>query len=226
MYGRHAVLAALSNSRRNVRKIYCSTNFFNKYSSKLRNFFYEIQSNDFLSQKIGKNRLHQGVIALVESIFSYNKNLMVDGLCSKIIILDQIQDSHNIGSIIRSAVAFGARCFILTTYNSPSENGDIDKAASGYIECTKVFLVTNLNNVIDRLKKLGFWIVGLDARSDKNIDSIPVLEKVAIVIGSEARGVKKLVLHNCDFVVKIPIDTSVESLNAANAAAIAFYSIL
>ena len=142
---------------------------------------------------------------------------------AKVAILDQITDPQNIGAIIRSAAAFGITKLLLPADNTPEENASIAKAASGALETVQIAKVVNLKMAIEILKKKGFWIVGLDAHGNNDLNDLAKFNKVAIIIGSEDKGLRPLTIKSCDLLVKIPISEKVESLNASNAASIIFY---
>lgn len=224
MYGNHAVLAATRNKNRVFKQLYCLPKQAGKLQEKLPHVNIEIVKNDFIIEKIGKDQPHQGVIALVNSIFTHKiEDLKFSTTRDRIVILDQVSDPQNIGAIIRSAAAFGINKLILPSDNAPDENAVIAKAACGCLELMQIAKVTNIKNTIDKLKKMGFWIVGLDKSSKGNINDIAGIDKLAIIIGSEGKGMRRLTAQTCDFLVKIPISQKVESLNASNAASIIFY---
>ena len=142
-------------------------------------------------------------------------------------ILDSLTDSQNVGSIIRSAYLFGVKTILYTKYNSFDVNPFLIKSASGAFENIKLLEITNLNQTIDILKKRDFWIVGLDMNSKKKINTLPKNLKLALILGSENKGIKKLSLDKCDFRVTIQTKKSklVDSLNVAHAAAIVLYEV-
>ena len=109
--------------------------------------------------------------------------------------------------------------------NSPAETGAMDKAAAGTIEHLPICRVTNLSRAIENLKKAGFWIVGMDGYAKTTIDKMNKRGKIALVMGSEGKGLRRLVEENCDETVRLPISEHVESLNVSTAAAIALYEI-
>ncbi len=226
MHGKHATLAAINNPKRKIKIVYCLEKIFNEHKKIIITTNYEIVSSDFIIKKIGKNTPHQGIIAYVEPLFS-NKLNMLGNLDSDrhIAILDQITDPQNVGAIIRSAAAFGIKKIILPIDNTPSENAIIAKAASGCLELVNMIYVTNLKSTIEILKKNGFWIAGITAQGKENIDKLSEFKKLAIIIGSEGRGLRPLTLKSCDLLVKISISNQVESLNAATAASIIFYTL-
>lgn len=226
MYGKHSVIAAIQNPHRNIEKIYC----LEKQYILLKNIIpstIELKTvpNEFITSKIGKDQAHQGIIAKVKTIFHYNIEQINFAEINKIAIFDQITDPQNIGAIIRSGVAFGINHFILPIDNTPEENAIIAKAACGCLELAKVIKVTNLQQIISKLKKQNFWIAGLDANGPDHIKELSNITKLAIIIGSEGKGLRHLTSQVCDFLVNIPIIAGVESLNAANAASIIFYEV-
>ena len=142
-----------------------------------------------------------------------------------ILILDQVTDPQNIGAIIRSCAAFETLGLVMQDKNSPLESGAMDKASAGTIEFVPISRVTNLNRAIEKLKDSGFWVMGMDGYATTTIDKINKSGKTAIVMGSEGKGMRRLVEENCDSSVKLPISPNVESLNVATAAAIALYEL-
>lgn len=223
MYGNHAVLAAALNKNRVFKQLYCLPKQAGKLQEKLPHNI-KIVKNDFIIEKIGKDQPHQGVIALVNSVFTHKiEDLKFSTTRDRIVILDQVSDPQNIGAIIRSAAAFGINKLVLPSDNAPDENAVIAKVACGCLELMQIAKVTNIKNTIDKLKKMGFWITGLDKDGKGNINDIAGIDKLAIIIGSEDKGMRRLTAQTCDFLVKIPISQKVESLNASNAASIIFY---
>ena len=226
MYGKHAVFAAINNNNRNIEKIYCLEKTFLEFKNKLHNFNAEIVSADFINKKIGAGQPHQGILALVHSVFLNNINeLDFTKNIDRVVILDQITDPQNIGAIIRSAAAFGITKLILPADNTPEENAAIAKAASGSLELVQIVKVTNIKTTIEILKRKDFWIAGLDLDGKDNLLSLAEFNKIAIIIGSEGKGMRRLTTESCDFLIKIPISSKVESLNASNAASIIFHAI-
>lgn len=224
MYGKHAVFAALNNPKRVIKNILCTNEIFNHYKDVISKFSYEIITNNGLTQVLGFNHPHQGIAARVKSIFSNDiKDINLSQNSGRIVILDQVTDPQNIGAIIRSAASFDIMAMVLPNDNAPDENATIAKAASGALELVQVIKVTNLKSTMDYLKKHGFWIIGLDSHMTTQLNNKIFSDKVAIVLGSEDKGIRRLVKENCDHLVKIPISNKVESLNVSNAAAIVFY---
>ncbi len=224
IHGTHAVIAAAKNTERNVKKIFCLGKQESILKQSIKNYPIEVVDNNFITQKIGKDQLHQGVIALVDTIFKKSiEELKFNEGADRVVILDQICDPQNIGAIIRSAAAFGIDKIIMPKDNAPDENATIAKTACGCLELVQIAKVTNLQQSIKYLKDNGFWIAGLDANGDQNINQVINIDKIAIIIGSEGKGMRNLTSKSCDFLVSIPISSQVESLNASNTASIIFY---
>lgn len=134
-------------------------------------------------------------------------------------------DPHNVGAVLRSAAAFDASAVILTDRNAPEATGTLAKSASGALELVPLITVSNLTRAMKTLKDLGFWCVGLDGRAPSTLRETSLPDKIALVMGSEGFGLRRLTAENCDYTVKLPISERVESLNVSNAAAIALYEM-
>lgn len=224
MYGRHSVLAALNNPKRYIENIFCTQSVFDKDKELISKYKYKVSTTIFLTKILGQDQNHQGIVAKVGPIFSHNINdIDFTKENCRIAILDQITDSQNIGSIIRSAAGFGIDAIILPSDNSPDENSTIAKVASGTLELIKIIKVTNLRSTMEYLKKEGFWIIGFDSSAKENINKQLFSNKIIIALGAEDHGLRRLTKETCDYIVKIPMSNKVESLNVANSAAIAFY---
>jgi 23S rRNA (guanosine2251-2'-O)-methyltransferase len=145
---------------------------------------------------------------------------------STIVILDQVTDTHNIGSILRTSACFNVNALVLPHNHSPGENASIAKAASGALDIVPLIYVTNILKTMQYLKKVGYWCYGFDCNAKENIDGIKSFEKKRVIIfGSEEKGIRRLVKENCDYLLKIPMSNAINSLNVSNAAAIGLYSM-
>lgn len=222
IYGRHAVESAIQNPNRKIEEIYCTKRDFDQVKRKANGIRVRIIEKDGF-KKLLPNLPSQDIAALVHPI----KQFHVPGNASKLVILDKITDPQNLGSIMRSAAAFDIDGVIYSKDGGVSESGTVAKAASGALEIVPLIEITNINNTIKELKKDGFWIIGLDGNAKEYINSNHKLfdGKVAIIMGSEGKGLRELVCKNCDLLVKIPISKNMESLNVSNAAAIAMYEM-
>ena len=182
-------------------------------------------------EKIANNKNYQGVIAFVPP-FSYCE--IEDILeCAKeknedpfVLILDGIEDPHNLGAIIRTAETAGMHGIIIPKRRSASVNSTVSKVSSGAVEYMKIARVTNITDAIDKLKKEGLWICGTDINTDKYYYNQDLTGPIGIVIGNEGKGISDKVKKNCDFLVKIPMRGKVTSLNASVSTGIIIYEAL
>ena len=174
---------------------------------------------------------HQGVIAIVppfeyaevEDIIQEAKDRQEEPF---IVILDSIEDPHNLGSIIRTAETAGVHGIIIPKRRAASVNATVSKVSAGAVEHMKIARVNNLNETIKYLKEQGLWICGTDINTKIQYDKQDYRGPIAIVIGNEGAGISRLVKENCDFLVKIPMKGKVTSLNASVSAGIIIYEAL
>jgi len=224
IFGLHASIALLTNPERKIVKINCTNEFYKNYAKLLKKFNPKIIN--ILDRKIINNKLdnniHQGIFVISEK----RKMKSLDSLQSNeeiILMLDSLNDSQNVGSILRTAFLFGVKSVIFNKDNSFKINPFLIKAASGAYEGINLIEATNLVRSIEILKKKGYWIVGLDINSKKNLNEIPKKTNKVFVFGSEKKGIRKLILKNCDFLAKINLpkkNNIIDSLNVSNSVAI------
>lgn len=174
---------------------------------------------------------HQGVIA---SVAAYDY-VEVDELLARaqakgeppfLILLDELEDPHNLGSILRTADAVGAHGVIIPKRRSVSLTATVAKASAGAVEYVPVARVTNLVRTIEELKEQGIWVAGTDASAKQDFREGDFTMPLALVIGSEGKGISRLVRENCDFLYRLPMVGQVTSLNASVAAALLMYEVL
>ena len=228
LYGKHAVLSALANPKRQVSKLLCTKENIDEFVKQKR-LTPQVVDRKEIDKLVGRDAVHQGVVLFCSRLSDVD---LEDVICEAneknkchVIILDQVTDPQNVGAIIRSAVAFDTLALIMQDKNSPIESGAMAKAAAGMLEHLPMVRVTNLSRAIEKLKKAGFWTVGMDGYAKITIDKLDKMEKTAIIMGSEGRGMRRLVEENCDISVKLPMSPLTESLNVATAASIALYEI-
>ena len=224
IFGLHASIALLTNPERKVVQINCTNEFFKNYAKLLKKFNPKIIN--ILDRKVINNKLdnniHQGIFVVSEK----RKMKNLDSLESNeeiVLMLDSLNDSQNVGSILRTAFLFGVRSVIFNKDNSFKINPFLIKAASGAYEGINLIEATNLVRSIEILKKKGYWIVGLDINSKNNLEEIPKKTNKVFVFGSEKKGIRKLILNNCDFLAKIDLpkkNNIIDSLNVSNSVAI------
>ena len=172
----------------------------------------------------------QGVIALkqdfkfssLDEILSNAKNASLP----LIIVLDEIQDPHNVGAILRSAECSGVNGIILTKHNSATITSTVTKTSAGATEHLKICQVNNLSQTIDELKQKGFWIIGSSIENAKSYTQVDYKIPIALIVGNEEKGIRKLTASKCDFLVKIPMSGKIQSLNVSVATGILLFEIL
>lgn len=232
IYGKHPVLLSLKN--KNIFKIYTSNTIeLEKYikdnNININKKIIEYKNNKELNG-LYKNINHQGYVAIVKrekfmDINDFLKTIEDKKELPRLLILDQLTDPHNIGAIIRTAVAFNIGYIILTKYNSLNDLSIISKTSAGMINMVSIIEVVNLNNSIDILKKAGYFIIGMAGEATRDIKTITDTQNTCLVIGNEGNGIRQLVKKNCDLLCKITTNNEVESLNASVAAAISIYTL-
>lgn len=236
IYGKHAVKAALLNPKREVLRLILlepgkgflegvlSADVQNEPRANLR-ISPEIVDVNVFSSLFGKDTAHQGCAVLVKMI----EEMSLDDLIKDesdhrpFIFLDQVTDPQNIGSMLRASAVFDARAIVITKDHSPEITPTIAKTASGALESVPLVRVINLVQSINYLKDNGFWVVGLDERSEKELNDIDLSGKLVFIIGSEGTGMRRLTKESCDFLARLPGANTFTTLNAAQAATVTLY---
>lgn len=181
--------------------------------------------------EMSKTNAHQGIIAQcamtqyvsVEEILEFARTRGENPL---IAIADGITDPHNMGAIIRTCAASGVHGLIIPKRRSVGINETVEKASAGTVSALKIAKSVNLTQTIDFLKQNGVWVTGTDLETDKFFYDVDYTGATAVIIGSEGKGMSRLVKENCDFLVKIPISPDVQSLNASVAAGVMLYEVV
>lgn len=231
IYGVHAVLAAVANPRRRCRRLLVAAPSAATIGPRLDEASLdggpapEILGRREIEAHLPLGAVHQGVALLADPLAAtpleeIQKQTAADER-ARLVVLDQATDPRNVGAVLRSAAAFGAQAVIIQTRRAAPATGAMAKAASGALETVPLVRVTNIARALGMLKNSGFWCAGLDARAERSLDLLPA--KVALVLGSEGQGLRRLTRETCDMVVRIPMAAAMENLNLSTAAAIALY---
>jgi 23S rRNA (guanosine2251-2'-O)-methyltransferase len=227
LYGIHVVEAALANPKRKKYRLLVNKEWTTSYKVDGNEIEPEYVTRQDIERQLPLDAVHQGLILLVAPL----DHVAIETICrdakdnSVVIVLDQVSDPRNIGAIMRSAIAFGASAIVVTDKYTPEATASLAKAASGALDRLPIVRVTNLTRSLVLLKKAGFWLAGLEANANQTIAQASLSGKLAIILGAEGSGLRRLTSENCDYLVKIPIEPSSDSLNVSVAASIALYEI-
>lgn len=225
LFGHHAVTSALENPRRQLIELLVVDKNLQRYRQLADRLAVRVRvvSRDQLDRMT--QQPHQGVALQVKGSGSAETRLE-DLFNSKLIVaLDQVTDPHNVGAVLRSANAMGAGAVLVTERRSATDSPIIAKAAAGAMEDTPLVVVANLAQSLERLQKEGFWSVGLAGEATQELSSIDLTGKIVLVMGSEGEGLRRLVREKCDYLAKLPMVGTVESLNVSVATGISLYEV-
>ena len=179
--------------------------------------------------KIASNTFHQGIILKVKEAATIELDELLeknkDNENALFVILDGVVDPHNVGAILRTSEAIGVNGVIIPKNNSCPLNSTVAKTSTGAIDLVDVSKVSNLTNTITKLKKEGYWIVGAEASNSVDYREVDYKGKIALVLGSEGKGISRLVLENCDYRVRLPMVGKITSLNVSMATAVLLYQV-
>lgn len=226
IYGRHAVAAALANPHRRNLQLRATQDALAIVAglvAERSDVDVRVVDRPDLDQLLPSGSIHQGIALKVEPL----PHLTLDEACTAgrspqmVVVLDQVTDPHNVGAILRSAAAFGAIAVIVTERHAPPVTGVLAKAASGALERVPLVRVTNLARALGDLKDLGFWRVALDASGRDVLGPDLIGPDVALVLGAEGEGLRRLTREGCDVIARLPTRGAFSSLNVSNAAAVA-----
>jgi 23S rRNA (guanosine2251-2'-O)-methyltransferase len=237
LYGQHAVAAALENPKRKIRRLILTAEAEKNWSeiflaaSRTRPLpGAEVLDKAEIERLLPPGAVHQGIGALCEPLpapaIEDIARLGAEHEHAVVMVLDQVTDPHNVGAIVRSAAAFGALAVVVPDRHAPEETGALAKAASGALERLPLVRVTNIVRALEQLKAAGFWVAGMAGEAERTLASQKLSGRIAIVMGAEGEGLRRLTREHCDFLVKLPMTGAVESLNVSNAAAVALYELV
>jgi 23S rRNA (guanosine2251-2'-O)-methyltransferase len=243
LYGLHAVQAALANPRRRLGRAALTPRAAETLGEKLlKRVQAEIMEPGAIDKLLPPGAVHQGAALEAWPLKTGDLDTVLAaapaGRRRIVLVLDQLSDPHNVGAILRTAAAFGVTAVVVQDRHAPPQSGALAKAASGALDMVPYVEVVNIARALDVLAERGFWRIALERsregsrpdnleRSDggESLAQAAPAGDVALVLGSEGSGIRRLVREHCEASAFIPIDTAMESLNVSNAAAIALYEL-
>jgi len=233
LFGFHSVEGLLITNPESIIKVSIQSNRKDKRAAELikilaREKIPYLSSDRNELDRIAKGEAHQGVISEVILPPLLNEELLfklISENSSKplLLILDSIQDPRNLGACLRSANAAGVNYVVINKDGSAPINALVHKASAGAINSLKIFQVTNLSRTIIEIQKRGIWVIGLDGNAKSTIYDVNLTDATAIVMGTEGKGIRRLIKETCDQIVTIPMSGNIESLNVSVATGIALF---
>lgn len=235
IYGRKPVLETIRSGKRAVERVYLMQGSRDEVlnqieaHAKAKGIPINLETRHRMDTMAATDK-HQGVIAVVENFQYSDLQDLLDISKQKnepafILLLDEIEDPHNLGAILRSAEAAGVHGVVIPKHRAAEVNATVIKASAGAAEHVATVKVTNMNETIKRLKDANVWVVGTDDEATKNFYDYDFRQSVALIIGNEGQGLRRLVKENCDELVKIPMAGKMSSLNASVAAGLVLFEV-
>jgi 23S rRNA (guanosine2251-2'-O)-methyltransferase len=230
LYGLHAVQAALANPARKLGRALLTPRAAETIGETLLDRVrMETMDSDAIGKLLPPGAVHQGAALEAEALPRLELDQVLEktpgGKRKIVLVLDQISDPHNVGAILRTAAAFGVAAVVVQDRNAPPQSGALAKAASGALDIVPYVEVVNIARALDQLAEHGFWRIALAGDGEQSIAEALPPGDVALVLGSEGSGIRRLVREHCEAAAFIPIAQAMESLNVSNAAAIALYEM-
>jgi 23S rRNA (guanosine2251-2'-O)-methyltransferase len=230
LYGLHSVQAALANPHRKLGRAALTPRAVEALGEKLlKRVKVETMELGAIDRLLPPGAVHQGAALEAWPLKSRDLDeiLAEPGTQGRrvVLVLDQLSDPHNVGAILRTAAAFGVTAVVVQDRHAPPQSGALAKAASGALDIIPYVEVVNIARALDELASHGFWRIALAGDGESSLSQAVPAGDVALVLGSEGAGIRRLVREHCEASAFIPISRTVESLNVSNAAAIALYEL-
>jgi 23S rRNA (guanosine2251-2'-O)-methyltransferase len=222
LYGFHAVREALRVKRRKILDIYATEAAAHRLEREIADagLSLHIVTAEDLARRLGGGAVHQGVMLEAQPLEPLDLSDIVSQ-SGIVLVLDQITDPHNTGAILRTAAAFGADALVITERHAPEMAGVVAKAASGGLEHVAIVRVVNLARALEHLGDMGYLRLGLDSEAQTDLAKVQLQRPVALVLGGEGKGLRRLSRENCDVLVRLDMAGAIKSLNVSNACAVA-----
>jgi len=222
LYGFHAVREAVRIQRRKILDIYATEAAAQRLQGEIAHagLSLHIVTAEDLARRLGAGAVHQGLMleALPLEPLDLSSIVSQSGI---VLVLDQITDPHNAGAILRTAAAFGVDALVMTERHAPEMAGVAAKAASGGLEHVAIVRVVNLARALEHLGDMGYLRLGLDSDAQTDLAKVELRRPVALVLGGEGKGLRRLSRENCDVLVRLDMPGAIKSLNVSNACAVA-----
>lgn len=221
IYGFHSVEAALKSPRRELIRLYATAAATERLRPEIeaRGVDTQVLSLEDIAARAPRQAVHQGVLLEARPLPPFDlEDLPPNGL---ILVVDQVTDPHNFGAIVRTAAAFAADALVTTERHSPDLSGVLAKSACGGLEHVPIAFVTNLARALEEVGEMGYFRVGLDSEGTAAFADIEASRPLALVLGAEDKGLRRLTRENCDVVARLDMPGPIKSLNVSNACAVA-----
>lgn len=223
LYGLHTVEAAFANSQRKRLKLYATENAVNRLSERgvKIDVPIEMKRPKELDRMVTKDAVHQGMILEADPLPAYGPDELEGA--KLVLALDQVTDPHNVGAILRSAVALAADAVVTTERHAPEEGSVLAKSASGALDMIKHVRVKNMSRFVEEMKERGFTCIALDSDGPASLEETDFGDKTVLMLGSEGKGVRQGVREACGTLARLDMPGEIRSLNVSNAAVLSLY---
>ncbi|MCS6855384.1 MAG: RNA methyltransferase [Elioraea sp.] len=229
LYGLHPVAAALGNPARRLRRLVATEEALRRLAQVLPAGLPvapERAPAEAIARLVPPGAVHQGLALLADPLSPPPLAEALAASPGPVVVLDQVTDPRNVGAVLRSAAAFGAASVIVQDRHAPGESGAMARAAAGALDRIPLLRAVNLARTLEALKQAGLWVVGLEASAERTLASAGLGDRrLALVLGAEDEGMRRLTREGCDLLVRLPQTRAVESLNVSVAAAVALYAV-
>ncbi len=223
IYGLHTIEAAFNNPERKRHKLLVTQNALRRLEERDLKIDVPVEeaSPRDIDKLVGKDAVHQGAALLVDPLPEYGPEELKDG--QLVLALDQVTDPHNVGAILRSAVALNADAVVTTRRHAPEEGPVLAKTASGALDMIKHVRVPNMSRFVTEMREEGYQAIALDSEGPDSVENTAFTDKTLLVLGSEGKGVREGVRKNCDTLARLDMPGPIKSLNVSNAAILSLY---
>lgn len=222
LYGAHAVREALVAGKRKLLDLYATPQAAERIRAEAEAARVAVHIVDpaDLDRRLGAGAVHQGLLLEARPLPALDLGDVVQA-SGIVLVLDQITDPHNVGAILRTAAAFAVDALVITDRHAPEFSGVLAKSASGGLEHTPIVQVVNLARAMEELGEMGYQRVGLDSDGAASLEDTPLNKPLALVLGAEGSGLRRLTRENCDVMARLDMPGAIRSLNVSNACAVA-----